>query len=142
MGRGLSKLSIFDVFAWVYNIISANGIWQTSSAGLLDHVPSTEAPLQVLDLGVGPGVSALAMGRQHPNHSYIGLDIAQPMLSEARDNRRRAGWLPQRLSLLHGDALQLPLANETVHVVTGHSFFYLLPDRPAALAEIHRVLKP
>src|SRR5262245_34964915 len=82
------------------------------------------------------------MGRRRPEVSFIGLDLSQPMLEIARDNRRMAGWRPQRLSLLRGDALQLPLAGETMHVVTGHSFFYILPDHHTALAEVNRVLRP
>jgi ubiquinone/menaquinone biosynthesis C-methylase UbiE len=34
------------------------------------------------------------------------------------------------------------LANETINIVTGHSFIYLLPDRHAVLTEVKRVLRP
>jgi ubiquinone/menaquinone biosynthesis C-methylase UbiE len=142
VGRGYSRVWIFDVGAWAYDSFTANEIWQTSCASLLDAVPSNQARLQALDLGVGPGVSALAMGRGRPELSFIGLDLSQPMLKIARDNRKIAGWSPQRLSLLRGDALQLPFAEETMDVVTGHSFFYLLPDYHTALVEVNRVLRP
>jgi ubiquinone/menaquinone biosynthesis C-methylase UbiE len=82
------------------------------------------------------------MGRQRPDVAFIGLDLSPSMLQFARDNRSAAGWLPHRLALLRADALQVPLAGETVDVITGHSFFYLIPDRPAALAEMARVLRP
>lgn len=142
MGRWLSQVWVFDIGAWAYNSFSANEIWQASCARLLDHVPSNQGQLQALDLGVGPGVSALAMGRQRPDVSFIGLDLSQPMLTFARGNREAVGWSPQRLSLLRGNALQLPLAGGTVNVVTGHSFFYLLPNPQAVLAEVNRVLQP
>lgn len=142
MGRRLSRVWIFDVGAWAYNAFTANEIWQTSCAGLLAHVPPDQARVYALDLGVGPGVSALAMGRQRADVSFIGLDLSQAMLEIARNNRKAVRWSPQRLSLLRGDALQLPLADRTMNVVTGHSFFYLLPDRHTALTEVKRVLRP
>lgn len=142
MGYRFSRVWLFDIGAWAYNAFSANEIWRRSSARLLDQTPPGQRQLQALDLGTGPGVSALAMGRERPDVSFIGLDLSQPMLAFARNNRAAAGWPAQRLALLRADALQAPLADETVDVVTGHSFFYLLPDRPAALAEIWRVLRP
>ena len=142
MGRWLSQVWIFDIGAWAYNSFTANEIWQASCSRLLEHVPSNQGQLQALDLGVGPGVSALAMGRCRPDVSFIGLDLSRPMLSFARDNREAVGWSPQRLSLLRADALQIPLAEATVNIVTGHSFFYLLPNRPSVLAEVKRVLQP
>jgi ubiquinone/menaquinone biosynthesis C-methylase UbiE len=142
MGSRFSRVWLFDVGAWAYNAFSANEIWRGSCARLLDHVPPGQGQHLALDLGTGPGVSALAMGRQRPDVAFIGLDLSKPMLAFARNNRSAAGWPPQRLSLLRADALQVPLAGETVDVVTGHSFFYLIPDPQAALAEIGRVLRP
>ena len=38
--------------------------------------------------------------------------------------------------------MALPVRDGALDGVTGHSFLYLLPDAPAALAEIRRVLRP
>ena len=142
MARQLSPVWLFDAGAWAYDSFTANEIWQASCAALLNHVPSNGGPRQALDLGIGPGVSALAMGRPRPDVAFIGLDLSPRMLAIARANRASAGWSEQRLPLLRGDVLQLPLADESVDIVTGHSFFYLLPDRDRALAEVKRILQP
>jgi ubiquinone/menaquinone biosynthesis C-methylase UbiE len=46
------------------------------------------------------------------------------------------------VQLVLGDATRQPFASEAVDALTGHSLLYLLPDRPAALAEVLRVLRP
>jgi SAM-dependent methyltransferase len=94
---------------------------------------------RVLDLGVGPGTSALEMARAAPGRSYLGLDVSRPMLHRARVHARRAG-VP--LSLVRADALRLPFRAATFDGAAGHSVLYLLPDAPAALAELRRTLRP
>lgn len=141
MAKWLSEVWLFDLGAWAYNIFTANESWQASCASLLDGVPSNPGRLQVLDLGTGPGVSALAMGRQRPEARFIGLDLSQPMLTLANQNRTLAGWPLERLSLLRGNALKLPFMDGEVDAVTGHSFLYLLPQRRATLQEVRRVLR-
>jgi ubiquinone/menaquinone biosynthesis C-methylase UbiE len=96
----------------------------------------------VLDVGCGPGVSALAMLEGNPDDRVVGLDLAGPMLRRAAIRRRAEGVSPDRLPLLRGDVTRLPLAAGSFDGVTGHSFLYLIPDRRAALAEIRRVLRP
>jgi ubiquinone/menaquinone biosynthesis C-methylase UbiE len=43
---------------------------------------------------------------------------------------------------VRADALHLPLADESVDAVTGHSFLYLLPDHPIALSQAKHVFYP
>jgi ubiquinone/menaquinone biosynthesis C-methylase UbiE len=137
-----SEMWIFDVGAWAYDQMTANESWLASAGSLLDHMPATAQGLRVLDLGIGPGVSAFAMGRQRPDASFVGLDVAPRMLKIAQENRAAWGWPPQRLVLLRGDAASLPLADRALDAATGHSFLYLLPDVESVLAEVSRVLVP
>jgi SAM-dependent methyltransferase len=94
---------------------------------------------RVLDLGVGPGTSALEMARAAPAQRYVGLDRAGDMLRLAQRDARAAG-VP--LPLVRADALALPFAAGSFDGATGHSFLYLLPDPAAALREVRRVLRP
>ncbi len=142
MKKHLWEVSLFDVGARAYNFFTTNQVWLANCVRLLDHVPPGRDSLRVLDLGVGPGGSALTMGQQHPAARFIGLDISQPMLALAASNRLKANWPPERLPLVRADALRLPLADESVDAVTGHSFLYLLPDHLIALSEAKRVLCP
>jgi ubiquinone/menaquinone biosynthesis C-methylase UbiE len=133
---------IFDFGAWGYAWMTGNPIWRANCARLLEAVPLADNKLQVLDLGAGPGNSALAMGEQRPEARFIAFDLAQQMLQLANGQRIVAGWSQQRLAPVRGDALRLPFADATVDVVTGHSFLYLLPDYTGVLAEAYRVLRP
>jgi ubiquinone/menaquinone biosynthesis C-methylase UbiE len=142
MKKHLWGVSIFDVGARAYDFFTANQVWLTNCGRLLDPLPPSRGPLRVLDLGVGPGGSALTMGQQHFAAWFIGLDISQPMLTLAANNRLKANWSPERLSLICADAFHLPLADESMDAVTGHSFLYLLPDYRIALSEAKRVLCP
>jgi len=133
---------VFDLGAWPYHLVTENRAWQTNCSRLLDGVPIGRDRVRVLDLGVGPGVSALAMGRRYPNLQFIGIDIVQRMLELAAASRDYEGWTPTRLFLLRADVLRLPLTDESVDVVTGHSLLYLLEDPLQALREALRVLRP
>ncbi len=135
---------IFDFGSWAYAWMTDNPVWQANGARLLQQLPDIgqlSAP-RVLDLGAGPGNSALAMGQQFPQARLIALDLAPQMVAKALSQRTQAGWAAERLALLRGDALYLPLAAESVDVVTGHSFLYLLPDYQGVLREVYRVLRP
>jgi ubiquinone/menaquinone biosynthesis C-methylase UbiE len=94
----------------------------------------------ILDVGCGPGVSALEMLRAGSDR-VVGLDLSAAMIARARRHRAR-GLEGARLELLRGDALALPFADGTFDAVTGHSVLYLLPDRVRGLAEMHRVSRP
>lgn len=138
----LSPVWLFDLGAAWYDILTANPAWQANCGRLLDGVPAGAGRLRVLDLGVGPGVSALAMSRRRPEIVFIGLDLSRRMLAEANGNRSQPAWPAGRLALLRADAARLPLRDGQVDVVTGHSFLYLLPDYRRVLAEAVRVLRP
>ena len=92
----------------------------------------------VVDLGCGPGVSSFELARLLPAAHLIGLDIAPRMLDQARQ-RSVAGL---SITWLQADALRLPFADSSIGACAGHSFLYLVADRTAVLAEIHRVLEP
>jgi len=136
-------LTLFNmnVVAAFYAGMTAQSAWRQSSAEFIRAfpVPQGNQRLRVLDLGCGPGVSALAMLQAKPDLRVYGLDISAPMLSEAKRYSLHAGVA---FPLLRADALHLPVAPQSVDVVTGHSFLYLLPDRNQGLAETYRVLRP
>lgn len=102
-----------------------------------------DRPRCIVDLGCGPGVSTFEIARVRPLHDTIaGLDFAKGMLREAQRRVPESGLSPSRITWLQGDAARLPFKDGSVDVLTGHSFLYLLPDRPAALRECLRVLRP
>jgi SAM-dependent methyltransferase len=125
----------FGPGAAVYRLLTGHAAWRADCQAMAALVTGP----RVLDLGVGPGTSALEMARAAPAQRYVGLDREGSMLRLARGAARAAG-VP--LPLVRADALALPFAAGSLDGATGHSFLYLLPDPAAALAEVRRVLRP
>ncbi len=97
---------------------------------------------QVLDLccGTGKMIERLcpAVGETTP---VTGLDFNQPMLDVGADRLSRL--IPRfRYTLIQGDATALPFEAETFDCVTMAFGIRNIPDKPRALSEMIRVLKP
>jgi malonyl-CoA O-methyltransferase len=95
-------------------------------------------PQVVVDLGCGPGRAAAAMRRRWPRARVLALDIALPMLREAR---RRTGWW-RPVERICADARALPLADGSVEVLFSNLCLQWIDDLPALFAEFRRVLRP
>jgi ubiquinone/menaquinone biosynthesis C-methylase UbiE len=119
----------------VYDLLTDHDAWRRDCRAMAALVPGP----RVLDLGIGPGTSALEMWRADPGRRHVGLDVSAPMLARAR---ARAAALGIALPLVRADALRLPFRSGTLDGATGHSFLYLLADPGAALAEVRRALRP
>ena len=107
--------------------------------------PSALADLRpgetVLDLGSGGGVDVLLSARRVGPEGFVyGLDMTPEMLELAERNRLAAG--ADNVRFLHGHIEQIPLPDESVDVVLSNCVVNLSPDKPAVLAEAHRVLRP
>jgi len=94
------------------------------------------APRRSLDVCTGTGDLALAMS---PSPAAYGSDFSVPMLARAR--AKAAGSL-RRLPVFGADALQLPIANGMLDVVTVGFGIRNFEDLPAGLRELARVLRP
>jgi ubiquinone/menaquinone biosynthesis C-methylase UbiE len=119
----------------MYDLLTDHAAWREDCRAMASLVPGP----RVLDLGIGPGTSALEMWRADPARSHVGLDVSDAML---RRTRARAAALGLALPLVRGDALHLPFRPGTLDGATGHSLLYLLDDAAAALAEVRRALRP
>ena len=139
----LSRPWIFEIGATFYAWFTAQDTWRASCAQLVAHFPSVRPAgkqLLVLDLGCGPGVTAIELARRRPDSRIIGLDLAPRMLAEAGKFTTRAG-LQHEIDYVQADATCLPFAENAFDVITGHSFLYLVGNRQAVLAEAYRVLR-
>jgi ubiquinone/menaquinone biosynthesis C-methylase UbiE len=129
---------VFDVGAEFYGWMTWQETWRAHCRSLVDDFPVGES-LRVLDVGVGPGVSALSILDRRPGAEVVGLDFSPRMLSVARRYVARSG---KAVRLVEADAAQMPFEDGSFDVVTGHSFLYLVPGRAQVVAEIARVLRP
>ena len=97
-------------------------------------------PARALDIGTGAGSLALEALRRWPELEVVAVDPSRGMLSVAR-SRARAEWL-DRLRLLNGPADKLPVPDASIDIAVSSFVFQLVPDRPTALRETRRVLRP
>jgi demethylmenaquinone methyltransferase / 2-methoxy-6-polyprenyl-1,4-benzoquinol methylase len=89
----------------------------------------------VLDVATGTGAVALELVRSH-GCSVVGIDQSAEMLAEAR---RR---VPDRVSLVHGDAEQLPFLDASFDGLTVTYLLRYVDDPGRALRELARVTRP
>ena len=100
-----------------------------------------QPPQRVLDLGSGPGRAAAAMRRRWPKAQVLALDLALPMLRQARG---RDGWHPLRRGVdrVCADARALPLAENSLDVLFSNLCLQWVEDLPAVFAGFRRALRP
>jgi ubiquinone/menaquinone biosynthesis C-methylase UbiE len=107
---------------------------------LLDEV-NLQSGEAVIDVATGPGtVARLAAARLGPQGRIVATDIAPLMLDIARAKPPLAGAAP--IEYLESPAAPLASPRSTFDVVVCQQGLQFFPDRPAALREMHRVLKP
>jgi len=95
----------------------------------------------VLELGPGPGYFAVEAGRMvGPEGRVLCLDIQPPMVAALRQRLEE-----QHVANAHpmvGDAVNLPLPDSSLDAAFLVAVLGEIPDRPRAVAELRRVLKP
>lgn len=107
---------------------------------LLD-LSEVSARVQVLDLACGTG--DLAWSAIDRGAFVVGLDITPGMVVLARGKgATKTSASSHAARWLVGDMTKLPVSSATFDLVTTGYGLRNVPDLPAALAEIHRVLKP
>lgn len=96
---------------------------------------------RVLDLATGTGDLAMMIARRHPDVTVEGVDPSSGMLAEGERKVAAAG-LGGRVTLRRGDAEQLDAQDASVDGISMAFGIRNVVDRPRALGEMARVLKP
>ncbi|MBI3122039.1 MAG: methyltransferase domain-containing protein [candidate division NC10 bacterium] len=95
----------------------------------------------VLDLGCGAGLDALLAAQLvGPAGRVAGIDLSPEMLAVAEAGRAEAGF-PQ-VEFREASAEALPFPDASFDAALSNGVLNLIPDKPAALREIFRVLRP
>lgn len=112
----------------------------TGREALIDALPLTPGATWV-DIGGGTARNLLYAGKRLATLARaVIVDLTPSLLAVANARRRRERW--SNVTLIHGDATTLPLADEAADVVTFSYSLTMIPDWEAALAEAARVLRP
>ena len=94
---------------------------------------------KVLDIGTGPGFLALELADAVGSTGrVVGIDTSESVLEAARRRCAERTWVELR----SGDASHLPFADGEFDVATSIQVYEYIADVDAALAEMHRVLRP
>lgn len=95
----------------------------------------------VVDLGCGAGFDCfLAANIVGKKGRVIGVDMTPEMLEKAKANAQKGGYSQVEFRL--GEIENLPIEENTAHVVISNCVINLSPDKEKAFAEAFRILKP
>ena len=117
-----------------YLVPTITAIW---AADLIDRVQPKPGDL-VLDVACGTGVVARLAAERMATGRVVGLDLNAGMLKVARAVPTRGASIEWR----EGSALSLPFADRSFALVLCQLGLQFFPDRPLALREMKRVLRP
>jgi len=121
-------------------------VLEATARRLLDYVEvfvaRREGRVRVLEVGSGTGALLLASVARWPHAQFVATDAAQGMLEHARSrfDAERPGQ--KQVTFVHGAADSIALPDASIDLVISTFVLQLVPDRPAALAEAQRLLKP
>lgn len=106
---------------------------------VFDHLDISRAA-NILELGCGPGLLwTNNLDRLRPDHHIYLSDFSLGMLREAYQHTHTANL---NFSYIVIDAQAIPLPSKSFDIVIANHMLYHIPNRPLAIKEIHRVLKP
>jgi demethylmenaquinone methyltransferase/2-methoxy-6-polyprenyl-1,4-benzoquinol methylase len=135
---------VFDSVAGKYDIMNdlmsggAHRLWKDFTLSLTNLRPGQRA----LDLAGGTGDLTIGMSKQVGKTGRVVLsDINAAMLGEGRDRLLDAG-IVGNVSCVLANAEKLPFADSQFDCVTIGFGLRNVTDKPAAIAEMRRVLKP
>ncbi len=136
--------SLFDHIAPHYdlmNIVMTAGVWRVWQRAfrLESGIP---AGARVVDVGCGTAELSLIMADMlGPKSAVVGVDISPGMLEVGR-RKVAASSAAGRIELLEGDALALPLPDNSFDAAASAWVMRNVADLDRALAEMARVVRP
>ncbi|RMH22800.1 MAG: bifunctional demethylmenaquinone methyltransferase/2-methoxy-6-polyprenyl-1,4-benzoquinol methylase UbiE [Acidobacteria bacterium] len=135
--------AMFDHIAGRYDLLNriiSLGLdrrWRRQLVAALELKPGQ----RVLDLATGTADVVLEILRRQPRLEVVGLDPSPRMLAVARRKLARAG-AAERVVLRRGRAEALPFEDASFDALSIAFGIRNVPDRPAALRQMARVVRP
>lgn len=101
---------------------------------------SLEERDRVLDVASGPGASAIQLASER-GCSVVGVELSPEAVDAAGEAASQAG-VADRASFLTGDAESLPVPDDSFDALLCECSLCTFPDKPTAVSEFARVLRP
>lgn len=142
-GKAEAVEEMFDAIAPRYDLLNrvlslgVDRYWRSRAVRLLADVQ----PARVLDVATGTADLAVKAERMLHPREVIGVDLSAKMLQYGREKLDRLG-LSTRISLVQGDAEDLPFADDAFDAALVAFGVRNFEDLEAGLRGIRRVLRP
>jgi arsenite methyltransferase len=138
-GRPLARMLGYDD-AWLEGIPEAS-IESFAGTGNPFNLGELQPGESVVDIGSGAGIDSLIAAKKVGSLGRVtGVDMTSSMLEKARRAAAEAGIA--NVEFRQGYAEELPVPDGWADVVISNGVLNLMPDKPVALKEMARVLKP
>ncbi|GKZ00982.1 hypothetical protein MPSEU_001049700 [Mayamaea pseudoterrestris] len=98
----------------------------------------------LVDMSCATGLFTRRFAESKKYDRVLGCDYSESMLQEAkrRIDRQWKKQSPSNLQLIRLDVGQIPMQNDSIDALHAGAAMHCWPDLPAAVSEIHRVLRP
>ncbi len=131
-----AQLFVATALTEIYERVLVGPLFRPFAEQLVSRVAPVRGD-SVIDVACGTGIVArIASERLGLEARIVGVDVAQAMLAVARTVDPTIDWR-------EGNAVSLPVsAGEHFTVLTCHQGLQFMPDKPATIREMRRVLAP
>lgn len=120
--------------------IGSRAIYAPFAKKIVGCLAPLDREMTIVDLGAGPGLLSIQLGKLLPQAKIIGVDLSSEMLQIARENADEAGVSNFETRL--GRAEEMPVESGSANLVVTQSSLHEWEDPQKGLSEVFRVLKP
>tara|TARA_Y100000590_G_scaffold466468_1_gene641968 strand:- start:1683 stop:2402 length:720 start_codon:yes stop_codon:yes gene_type:complete len=124
----------------LFNLVSSFGIDRYWRYRLIQKF-NLDKSHKLIDIATGTGDVVFALHKKF-NNVLVGLDIANKMISLAKDKQNKKGLLKNDITFIQGDAEDLGFSDNSFEGLTISFGFRNLGNYDKGLSEFFRVLKP
>jgi len=132
-----NEQTFFDFAAKVGLTKHLGGLKATQELIELCHIDQNK---YVLDVGCGAGVTPSFIAKRY-GCRVVGVDISEGMIERSNERAKREG-VADRVEFRVADAQDLPFEDDLFDAVICESVLAMVPDKPKAMHEYVRVIKP